>query len=698
MTPELRKKLTRNIESVLLGVWGIFFLVFPFIISPQTTENFILPKQIFTAIVVLLSLLLLAAKMVISERLRFRRTPFDVPIALFGLALLVSSLLSVNRFDALIAYTPVLLAIVGYYIVVNAVRKESAVVFILSAVVTSGVLLAIIAVFSYLKVYPLPLAFTHQQGFTTLGSQLEQLMYLAAILPIAIMQGKALFKGDTSSKTVGFMAAGFLVGAGLLVTVAQLLTTQKPIILPFETGFQVAFAAISQDTGRVAQGFLFGSGFGNFLSAFTRFKQASFNANQTLWYLPFNASSSFVLELLATTGIIGMFSFLLILFRAVIQPAKKKNNPIYLSLVVLAILAFVLPFSFETIMLLSLVLSLFATTQAIKHPSEFFDIEPRFVALKKGFIALDHATTTQTDERHEYSQVMPYTLAIVSIIFVAAVGLYATRYILSNLSFHQALVAAQNNNGTATYKLEVASINMFPYQSAYYRVFSQTNIALANSIANTQQKGSSPSAQVQSTVYTLLQQGITTAKNATQLSPQDVANWQNLSSVYRALVGIGQGADNFAVVASQQAVTLDPTNPQEYINLGGLYYQLGQYDNAIRTFQQAITLKQDFPNAYYNLGHAYLQKQDPQDALQAFQIVAQLTVNDKVNHDKIMAEIAAIQGQAGSQQAPAAKPTPAQTAPATVQQPLNVSGENPTLPSSPTKIPLEPTATPTPSK
>jgi tetratricopeptide (TPR) repeat protein len=526
---------------------------------------------------------------------------------------------------------------------------------------------------------------------------LEQFLFLAAVLPVAIMQGKALFKGDTSSKTVGFMAAACLVGAGVLVTVAQLLTTQKPIILPFETGFQVAFAAISQDTGRVAQGFLFGSGFGNFLVAFTKFKQASFNANQTLWYLPFNTSSSFVLELLATTGIIGLLSFLLVLFRAIIQPAKKKNNPIYITLIILAVAACILPFSFQTIMLFFLALSLFAATQAIKHPNGFFDIEPRFVALKKGFITLEQ-TNTQTDERHEYSQVMPYTLAILFLIFVATVGLYSTRYVLSNLSFQQALVAATNSNGTVTYKQEVASINMFPYQSTYYRVFSQTNIALANSIATSQPKGASPSAQVQSTVYTLLQQGITTAKNATQIAPQDVANWQNLSSVYRALLGIGQGADTFAVAAAQQAALLDPTNPQEFINLGGLYYQLGQYDNAIRAFQQAVSLKQDFPNAYYNLGHAYLQKQDNQDALQAFQVVAQLTVNDKTNHDKIMAEIQAIQGQSGSSQTPTTTaPTPSQS-PAAVQQPLNVSGENPTLPSSPTKIPLEPTATPTPNK
>src|SRR6185503_5853188 len=173
--------------------------------------------------------------MILTKKVRLRRTPLDVPIAIFGLALLVSSLVSLNRADALISFVPVLLVILGYYILVNVLRRENAIVFAISALIAGSVGMAVLAIFSYLKVYPLPLDFTHAQNFTSLGSLLEQAMYLATILPIGITLGWKVFKGDTSSKSVGFLTASLLIGAGLLVTVAQLLTTQKPILLPFET-------------------------------------------------------------------------------------------------------------------------------------------------------------------------------------------------------------------------------------------------------------------------------------------------------------------------------------------------------------------------------------------------------------------------------------------------------------------------------
>src|SRR5260221_13091548 len=546
MDLESRNQFISYIDAALIFVWGIFFLAFPFVFSTLTTESVILPKQIFLSAVVLVSLLFLAVKMVIAQQVKFRATPLDVPIALFAFALLLSSLLSINRFDSLIAFVPLLLAILGYYVVVNILRRENAVSFAIYALVASASAIAALAVFSFLKVYPLPFAYTHTPSFTPLGSLLEQAVFLVALFPLCIQRGLPVFKGDTSSKTIAHMAAACIIGAGILVTLAQLVTTQKPLILPFETGFQTAFAAISQDTGRIAQGFFFGSGYGNYADVFTRFKQASFNNNPTLWFVPFSQSSSFLLELLATTGIVGLLSFLFILFRALIRAGKARKNPIYISIVMVALGLCILPFSFQGITFFFLLLSLFQATQAIKHPSNFFDIEPRIVALKKGLISLQQAETPQ---RYEENKVLPYASAVILLGFIGVVGIFAWKYIFSNIAFQKSFVAASTNNGTITYSQQVAAINMFPYQSIYYRIFSQTNIALANSIANAQPKGASPSAQVQSTMYSLIQQGITTARNATTISPQAAGNWQNLSSVYRSLIGLGQNADSFAILS-----------------------------------------------------------------------------------------------------------------------------------------------------
>src|SRR6185312_9484221 len=111
-----KDQLLKYIDSILLLSWGIFLLLFPFTLSSLTTENFVLPKQILVTVIVLLSMILFAGRMIISQQIRLRRTPLDFPIAIFALALLVSSLISLNRADALLTYIPTLLVIIGYYI------------------------------------------------------------------------------------------------------------------------------------------------------------------------------------------------------------------------------------------------------------------------------------------------------------------------------------------------------------------------------------------------------------------------------------------------------------------------------------------------------------------------------------------------------------------------------------------------------
>ena len=677
MNPDQRQQLTKTIDLILIFLWGITLLAFPIIFTTLTTDIFIFPKEVLLMLVVLLSLLLWVVKMVVSEKVTFRRTPFDVPIGIFLLALLLSSLFSLNRIDSLIAVVPVIIAGFGFFIFINTIKKEQTIVFMTASLLVGGAAAAIIAIFSFFKVYPLFFSYTHVQSFSTLGGLLDQSFYFIALLPVAIMLTWPLFKGKTTNTTVSFGALSAILLAGIIVSLIQLFTNQKPVLLPFETGFQTTFAAISQDTGRIAQGFLLGSGFGNYATVFTRFKQAAFNANPTLWSIPFTNSSSFILEILATTGILGFLSFLFLLFRALSKPSSNITNPLYFALVILALISFIFPFSIIELVLLFLLLALFAAVAGLKNHTAYYDVELKFVALKKGFVSFQQVELP-SQEKKEYNRPTAIAVSVVFLVIVGVLGWFGGHYVVSDIIFQKSLVLANANNGTGTYTDQIQAINIFPYRSVYYRIFSQTNVALAGSLASLQPKGSSPSAQTQNTMYTLIQQGITTGRQATTMSPLTVANWQNLASVYRSLIGLGQNADTFAIQASQQSVVLDPTNPQEYIALGGIYYQLGQWDNAIQSFQQAINLKQDYSNAYYNLGHAYEQKGDFQNAMAAYQAVKTLVANDKTNLATVNADIANLQakmGNSGQQQTPVQTPQVTPNPTEVQQQPLHVNGE-----------------------
>lgn len=680
---ENRSLLSARLENLSIFLLGIFLLLFPIIIVSVTTDAYVIPKQAILAVTVIIGIVLLGAKGLIMRAVRIRRTPFDLPIALFGLAVFLSAIFAVNKFDSLISFVPFLFAVLLFFLITNNARREKDFIFLNSALIVGAIILSVVTLLSYLKIYPLPFVFAKNQAFTPLGSLFDQAMYLIVVLSLCLfMAWPALKKRSVEKNRLIFVVGALFVLIGTAVTVIGVITIQKPTILPYQIGFQTAFAAISQDTGRVIQGFLMGSGIGTYLTDFTRFKPTTINLSETLWSLSFLRSSSFILEIIATTGLLGILSFLFLIYRIL------RSRPLFVPLIIIVVFALVLPFSFTSLVLLFVMLGLYSARQGISegHRNRFFDVELKLVTLRKGVFAL-----TDPGARHdsEYENLLPVGMFLVTVIFAGLVGFVSVKFLVSDYLFQQSFVAAAANNAQKTYQLQTQAINMFPQRDGFHRIFSQINLTLANNLALTIPQGTQPSAEVQQTIYQLIQQSINSGRNATTISPQTAINWQNLSSIYRSLIGFGQNADQFAAFANQQAIALDPNNPQEYINYGGIFYQLGQWDEAIRQFQIAASIKNDYANAYYNLGHALEQKGDLQNALVQYQTVRNLVATDKASLDIINNEIKAIEAKITS--TPVAQGADANLG---ISQPqAQLPEQNP-----PVKIPApRPSASPTPS-
>ena len=182
-------------------------------------------------------------------------------------------------------------------------------------------------------------------------------------------------------------------------------------------------------------------------------------------------------------------------------------------------------------------------------------------------------------------------------------------------------------------------------------------MALANALASQEE----PSDEDRNNIIQLIQQAIREAKNATALDPNSPIAWQNLASVYRQLIGLADNAESWTVAAYTQAIALDPVNPQLRLDLGGVYFSLGNYEEAIRLFSQAVEAKPDWANAYYNLAAAYSQAQAYPQAVQAMRIVVDLleptspdyqTAQDQLKELEKLAESAAPPAQEGEQLPP----------------------------------------------
>lgn len=676
-------------------------MTFPVIFTTISTNPIILPKQVLLGVIVAVLLVLQIIKILAEKSVKLRRTSFDIPIFLLALFAFISSMLAVNKADALTAFIPYFLAILSFFLITNIVKDKNSLLFFMSSLIIGSVLLSISAVLSFFKIYILPFQGTHSQTFTPLGSLLEQEIYLVLIFMISFYYlyrflkskakkelntpediAKSRMSGQELTKAVSFGVASFIILTGIIVTTYALFKLDKPLILPIETGFQTAFSEISLDSGRVAQGFLLGSGFGTYAVDFSRWKQASFNQNQDLWNLTFFRSSNLILELLATTGVLGLCAFIFLLIRVLKEIRVTPQNKMLISVVALFAASFILPFNFASQTLFFAILGLFAANQGLisKAQNRFFDIELQIVTLRKGLISMESPHI-----KNEKSLILPSVISVIILALIGIIGFFSVPYVVSDLIFQKSLVARSQNNASEWHKLQAKAISTFPYRDDFHRLFSQTNFTLAHVLNSQQPKDKATDASVQQDIIALVQQSINSARAAATVAPQTYLNWQNLSSIYRTLTAYGQNAESFAIATAQQAINLDPNNPQEYITLGGIYYQMGQWDNAQNQFQLAIALKPDYANSHYNLGHTLEQKGDLQNALAQYQIVRSLVPNDKTSLEQIDKEIAILQGKAQAE-------TDAQ---ANAKQTLNVDKPQAQLPAQnpPVKIPAPPTAT-----
>src|SRR3989344_4240443 len=116
---ENKNEVSTYLENISILLLGLMLFGLPLIFTTLTTDGFTLPKQILLVVGGLVLLLLSGARMISEGSVRIRRTPFDIPLALFGMVILVSAALSINRIDSLISTVPAVFAIISFYLVIN---------------------------------------------------------------------------------------------------------------------------------------------------------------------------------------------------------------------------------------------------------------------------------------------------------------------------------------------------------------------------------------------------------------------------------------------------------------------------------------------------------------------------------------------------------------------------------------------------
>jgi len=420
---------------------------------------------------------------------------------------------------------------------------------------------------------------------------------------------------------------------------------------------------------------ILGTGPSTFNLNYTRYKPLSVNS-ENFWSVTFSRPGNEVLGIVSSLGIVGFLVFLFLILRVFKVTSSLKahiNNPVLaisLCAVTYAMLSLLLVHSVNvtTGFLLVMFLALGIAKSKLEASREIDTVQLSLSSLSGG-----GGMSLIGSER---SEIFQYIMAIPVVAITLVGGFYIYREYAGEYFMRQAIVAAQKNDGLATYEYQQRAISTNPTKDSYHNTFANTNLALAGNLSA---RGNELTDDDRATVQTLISQSVGSSRITTEtLNPLNAANWEIRASIYRALIGVAEDANTWAVNAYNTAIRLDPVNPRLRLELGGVYYAAEDYLSAANLFSQAVSLKDDYANAHYNFAQALKMLQRYEDARRELVATRRLLEESSADYEAVNAEIKEIEANfptaAGNQ-----KPTVdeiAGTQPEEVEQePLTNVGE-----------------------
>ena len=567
----LKKKKTFSQLALSLLLQASIFIL-PLFFWPWLRQPVSAGKIVFLAFVDLLGLLIWGLGFLESRRRRisfYRQSRWLLLLIGWGLigwlfsrpGIRVRSLLEFNPWIILLLGT-----IFGFLLAQTELLQEKRK--IVNLISFSGLFLVLLSIALFLlplSRYPLhifgashPLVIGSSL-WSPLGSGLSWLIFIGAIFLFWLRKIISFVRKDDHHfwrrrPAVLSLAFAFIFFVGLGIVGYQI-SHQRPQLLGFSPSWAVAVESLKNKP-------LFGVGPANFVNAFSSYRPLSFNRSSN-WALLFNRPANLWFYLWTEIGLAGLIFWVLFLIAIVRQLKKTKSEFAWLAGFLIAA-ELVLPFSGMLIWLL----------------------------LLAGFLILPYQ-----EKEVEFVDWLRRSLAALLVVLTVGAGFFLAKAVVAEYWFVRSLVAINKNDGMAVYRLQQRAVGLNRFLLPYRLADSQTDLALVAALAR---RGKKITAKEKQTLTALARQSIAEAKAGVALEPTSILAWRNLAQTYQQLINLVKGADNWAIAAYQQAISLDPFNPTLRTNMGGIYFSLGKYDQSARVFEAAVNLKPDYANSWYN--------------------------------------------------------------------------------------------------
>ncbi len=691
--------------------WSLLVLTFltPLFFLPWTTEVTELNKQMLLFVGAIVAGLAWLGKMLAERRFEYRRSITNVIILLFVLVYAISTWASDSTYLSLMGdygqeqfgLLTILSFVVLYFVAVNNITTEVMLKKMMGTLVASGFIVALFGLLQGLGLHILPFQFTQTPSFNTVGTAASLGLFLAFI--VTLSGGILLFghgsEGKATKKEIAMKAfvavtavlALFIIATldywpitislliasailiaysfihaksmkglgGILLPIAAIIIMLMLLFFrfPMALGYPAEVMPSTKASGDIATQILrehafLGSGPGTYIYDYARHHSAE--VNQTaFWNIRFDRASSNFLTHIATIGLLGTLSWLLVSLFVLVSAGKKllrSDERTWHILIGMFSAWFLLVFSkfvYSSTFTLEFLFWIMMALLVVVHKHDFYSV------------------------RFERS---PRAAMVVSFVFIIGVvfslsGLFVQgqRY-AGEIAYAQAIQAdrADADVDQIIVKLNSA-VNLNQQNDVYLRNLALVLLAKADRLITeplglTQEEDESDEdfqsrqrVEAESRLRTasaLTAEAVNVAKRATEINPVNVANWSVLASVYENLIGVTDGAEDWALQSYEKAVEREPNNPSPHTKIGDIYMiqannaaqGLQTEDEAVRedaqaqvdellgkavdSFNKAIELKPDYGPAHFSLSMALDRQGKLEEAIQKMETVIQLNPKD----------------------------------------------------------------------
>jgi len=367
--------------------------------------------------------------------------------------------------------------------------------------------------------------------------------------------------------------------------------------------------------------FFIGSGTETYAFAFYQYKPVGHNLTSE-WDFLYNKAHNEYLNFLATTGILGLGTYLLLIgtftiwfFRFELRITDSKNDELvtrHTQLIINGLFAgwlsiLITNFFGFSVVIMQLFFYLFPALIFVLSPHTFN---------QKDANAKNEYRTIFISWNGKKKKFFGVSAALISILLVCTciISWFADKQFATGYHYSRAGYLPQ------AYQALSSAINLNPTEPFYHD--EQGNVLSTLAVASWKEKQATVSQE-------LAQMSIKENDFALSVSPKNVNFWKSRTKIFYALSSIDPSLLKDAINSLEHAITLSPSDPKLYYNLAILYGQTEETTKAVDFMKKSIELKPNYREGYFGLSllytelnmpekskqilHEYLKKVDPND-------------------------------------------------------------------------------------